>query len=144
MKRTFIFLLIVMISSQLTFAQKSGTVWPMKGLVKCYFAQPIDNTFAVNGNVAIQTPNAILDTVAAYISRAKKTVDICQYEYVTFSGDQIKTAIDNAYARGVKIRYIDDYSQTSGGNNTGVAALTSGIPKETSPSTASRIPIINS
>jgi phosphatidylserine/phosphatidylglycerophosphate/cardiolipin synthase-like enzyme len=139
MKRTFIFLLIVMISSQLTFAQKSGTVWPMKGLVRCYFAQPIDASFAVDGNVAIQTPNAILDSVAGYISRAKKTVDICQYEYETFSGDQIGPALNAAAARGVKIRYIDDYSQTSAGNNTGVTALSSSIYKETSPSSASGI-----
>lgn len=139
MKKTFIFLLIVMISSQLTFAQKSTTIWPMKGKVKCYFTQPVDNTFAVSGNTAVYLNNSILDTVAAYISRAKKTVDIIQYEYKTFTGDQIGTALNAACARGVKIRYIDDYSETNSGNNSGVTALNSCILKETSPSTASGI-----
>ena len=104
MKKTIIILVIVMVSSQLTFAQKSGTIWPMKGLVRRYFAQPIDASFAENGNVAIQTPNAILDSVAGYISRAKKTIDICQYEYQTFSGDQICPALNAAVAGG--LRYV--------------------------------------
>jgi len=133
MKKTFILLLTVMISLQISFAQKSSTTWPMNGLVRVYFMQPPDYTFANNGNDAALLTNCVFDTFAAYINRAKYTIDIAQYEYRTYSGDPIYTAINNAYSRGVKIRYIDDYGETSSGDNTGVAHLNSSIPVLTSP-----------
>jgi phosphatidylserine/phosphatidylglycerophosphate/cardiolipin synthase-like enzyme len=129
MKKTFILLMIVMVPSQFIFAQRS-TTWPMKGLVKAYFTQPVDNTFS-NGINATYLNNVVFDTLAAYINRAKYTVDICQYEYKTWTGDPIYVAINSAYARGVKVRYIQDGSYAS--SNTGVNKLTSSIHVIASP-----------
>jgi len=99
--------------------------------IKVYFTQPVNNTISTGVN-AVYLNNIIFDTLAAYITRAKYTVDIAQYEYQTLTTtDPIKTAINAAYARGVKIRYIQDASQAS--TNTGVTSLTSAIPKLTSP-----------
>jgi phosphatidylserine/phosphatidylglycerophosphate/cardiolipin synthase-like enzyme len=106
--------------------------------IKVYFTQPI-NTAISTGVNAVSTGSATFDTLGAYINRAKYTVDIAQYEYQTLSGtDPIKTAINAAYARGVKIRYIQDYSQSS--TNTGFTSLTSAIPKLTSPNPSSTPP----
>jgi phosphatidylserine/phosphatidylglycerophosphate/cardiolipin synthase-like enzyme len=131
MKKIFILSLIVMIFSIYANAQKSSTIWPMNGLIRVYFMQPPDYTFANNGNDAVQLSNCVFDTLAAYINRAKYTVDIAQYEYKTYTGDPIYTAINNAYLRGVKIRYIQDYGESSG--NTGVKDLNPSIPVLTSP-----------
>ncbi|HKC69373.1 MAG TPA: phospholipase D-like domain-containing protein [Bacteroidia bacterium] len=100
--------------------------------IKTYFTQPPDHSFAKHGINAIQS-TLVFDTLAAYINRAKNTIDICQYEYITWSGDPIYTAINNAHSRGVKIRYIQDGSYAS--QNTGVAALNSAIPVAASPTT---------
>src|ERR1039458_1204235 len=98
--------------------------------IKTYFTQPVDNTFS-NGINATYLNNVVFDTLAAYINRAKYTIDISQYEYKTYTGDPIYTAINNANTRGVKIRYIQDGSQAT--TNTGVTALNAAIPKLTSP-----------
>ncbi|MBS1647392.1 MAG: T9SS type A sorting domain-containing protein [Bacteroidetes bacterium] len=98
--------------------------------IKVYFTQPVDNSYSTTGVNAIQS-TLVFDTLAAYINRAQKTIDICQYEYKTWPGDPIYTAINNAYSRGVKIRYIQDGSYAS--QNTGVAALNASIPVTASP-----------
>src|SRR6185312_11839348 len=98
--------------------------------IKVYFTQPVDNTFS-NGVNAKYLNNVVFDTLAAYINRAKYTIDIAQYEYITWTGDPIYTALNNAYSRGVKIRYIQDYSYST--KNTGVNKLNASIPVLTSP-----------
>ena len=130
MRKLFTFLFALIISSQIIFAQKTSVKWPMRGLVRVYFTQPVDNSFS-NGINATYLNNVIFDTLAAYINRAKYTVDICQYEYETYTGDPIYTAINNAHTRGVKIRYIQDSSYAS--SNTGVKKLSSAIPVIASP-----------
>ncbi len=102
--------------------------------IKVYFTQPVDNTLSSGVN-ATYLNNVVFDTLAAYINRAKHTIDICQYEYKTYSGDPIYVALNNAHTRGVKIRYIQDGSYAS--TNTGVAALNSAIPVIASPTTSS-------
>ncbi len=98
--------------------------------IKCYFTQPVDNTFS-NGVNAKYLNNVVFDTLAAYINRAKYTIDIAQYEYETYSGDPIYTAINNAYSRGVKIRLIQDNGYAS--KNTGFQACNKSIPIIASP-----------
>lgn len=106
-----------------------------KAKIKVYFSMPV-NTAISSGVNAVNLGNKLFDTLGAYINRAKYTVDIAQYEYKTLSGtDPIKTAINAAYARGVKIRFIQDASQAS--SNSGVTSLTSAIPKLTSPAAGS-------
>jgi phosphatidylserine/phosphatidylglycerophosphate/cardiolipin synthase-like enzyme len=102
--------------------------------IKVYFTQPV-NTSLSSGVNAVYLNNTVFDTLAAYINRAKYTVDLAQYEYHTYTGDPIATAINAAYTRGVKVRYIQDNSQASG--NTGVSLLNSGIHVLTSPSGSS-------
>jgi phosphatidylserine/phosphatidylglycerophosphate/cardiolipin synthase-like enzyme len=102
--------------------------------VKVYFSQPVDNTYSNTGVSANYVNNAIFDTLAAYINRAKYSVDLEQYEYHTYSGDPIYTAVNNAYTRGVKVRYIQDGSEASG--NTGVAKLNASIHVIASPTTS--------
>ena len=100
--------------------------------IKTYFTQQVDHSFAKGVN-ATYLNNVVFDTLAAYINRAKYTIDIAQYEYKTWAGDPIYTAINNAHTRGVKIRYIQDGSYAA--TNTGVAALNSSIPVAASPTT---------
>jgi phosphatidylserine/phosphatidylglycerophosphate/cardiolipin synthase-like enzyme len=100
--------------------------------IKVLFTKPADQTFSSGTNALYSTK--IFDTLAAYINRAKFTIDICQYEYETWTGDPIYTAINNAHSRGVKIRYIQDGSYAA--QNTGVAALNSSIPVVASPTTS--------
>lgn len=100
--------------------------------IKVYFNQPVDNSFSNDGVNAIRVHDAIMDTIVAYINRAKYTIDIAQYDYTASSGDtmsKIATAINNAYARNVKIRWICDGSSP----NSGLSLLNSDIPTLKSP-----------
>src|SRR6185437_16207939 len=101
--------------------------------IKTYFTKPVDNSFS-SGINATYLNGVAFDTLAAYINRAKFTIDICQYEYKTWTGDPIYVAINAAHTRGVKIRYIQDGSYAS--TNTGVAALNASIPVAASPTTS--------
>jgi phosphatidylserine/phosphatidylglycerophosphate/cardiolipin synthase-like enzyme len=103
--------------------------------IKVYFSQPVDNSYSNTGVNATYLNNTIFDTLAAYINRAKYSVDLAQYEYETWSGDPIATAVNNAYSRGVKVRFIQDGSYAS--KNTGVKLLNASIPVIASPTTSS-------
>jgi phosphatidylserine/phosphatidylglycerophosphate/cardiolipin synthase-like enzyme len=100
--------------------------------VKVYFNHPVDNSFSTTGINAKYVPHGILDTIAAYINRAKYTVDIAQYDYTAYNTDtiaDIATAVNNAYKRGVKVRWLHDSSST----NVGLSLLSAGIPRFGSP-----------
>jgi len=108
--------------------------------IKYYFNQPVDTTVAT-AEKAIYLNNCIADTLAAYLGRAKYTLDICMYDFektVSFDISAIDTifapkvaaAIDSAYARGVIVRYIYEASNA----NTGLSLLdTPGITTLGSP-----------
>jgi phosphatidylserine/phosphatidylglycerophosphate/cardiolipin synthase-like enzyme len=98
--------------------------------IKTYFTQPVDVSFSKGVN-AQYLNNTAFDTLAAYINRAKYTIDVAQYEYKTYTGDPIATALNNAHTRGVKIRYIQDGSYAP--TNTGVSLLNAAIPVIASP-----------
>ncbi|MBI3501252.1 MAG: T9SS type A sorting domain-containing protein [Bacteroidetes bacterium] len=102
------------------------------GKILIYFNQPVDNSVSTGEN-AIYLNQTADDTLIAYINRAKNTIDIAQYDYNQSSGySNIATALNNAYAKGIKIRYIYD----GAASNTGLAALNAGIPKLASPTGA--------
>src|ERR1035438_7835107 len=84
------------------FAQ--STLSASSGKILVYFNQPVDNSVATFAN-AVYLNQTMIDTLNAYINRAKQTIDIAQYEYATgsYSTVTIATAINNAYSRGVKI-----------------------------------------
>ena len=107
--------------------------------IKYYFNKPVDTTASTGVN-AIYLNNCIADTLAAYLNRAQYSLDICMYDFEkTFSYNistldtiavpKVAAAIDSAYARGVKIRFIYDSSNA----NTGLTLLNPGINTMGSP-----------
>jgi len=98
------------------------------------FNHPIDASRS-NGVVAQYSTSFISDTMAAYVNKAKYTVDVAQYDYSAYSSSGVgafATAINNAYNRGVKIRWICDGSAP----NSGLGLLNSAIPVLPSPTTS--------
>jgi len=95
-----------------------------------YFNHPVDNSVAAGTN-AVFLNNCVGDTLVAYINRSKYTLDIAMYNY-TSTQPAIAAAVNNAHARGVKVRWIYDGSQS----NTGLPLLNSGINKLSSPTTS--------
>ncbi len=101
--------------------------------IRIYFNHPVDNSVSIGVN-AVYLPSSIADTLVAYINRAKYTIDVAVYNYTATApvGSAIATAINNAYGRGVAIRWIYDGSQS----NSGVPLLNSSIPRLASPTTS--------
>ena len=96
--------------------------------IKAYFNQPVNTSLATFGISAAYLPSATMaDTIAAYIGRAKYTVDIAQYDYnqdhAKGNYTSIAAAVDTAYAHGVTVRWIYDASSS----NYGLSLLDPGI-----------------
>src|ERR1700722_11122071 len=99
-----------------------------------YSTHAVDTTVARPHNKARALIRSAGDTLIAYINRAKYTLDIALYYYVEdslwYEGGYvppIHIAINNAYKRGVKIRWIHNPSDTSkygGGSNAFNNAIT--------------------
>ena len=97
-----------------------------------YFNHPVDT--AVSTTIHAKFLNSCMaDTIVAYINRSKYTIDVAQYDYNQGSYANIADAINNAYSRGVVIRWI--YNGSS--SNTGLALLNSAIHTLGSPTTSS-------
>lgn len=80
-----------------------ATVSNSSGMVKLYFNHEVDYSLATE-EMAVWTPN-ITDTVIHYIDMAQQTLDITMYEQ---ESDEIVEAINEAYVRGVQVRYITE------------------------------------
>ncbi|HTB06828.1 MAG TPA: phospholipase D-like domain-containing protein [Bacteroidia bacterium] len=99
-----------------------------------YSTHPVDTTYARPHNNARALIRSAGDTLISYINRAKYTLDIALYDFVEdslwYEGGYvppIHIAINNAYKRGVKIRWIHNPSDTSkygGGSNAFANAIT--------------------
>jgi len=99
----FLFLLVLLLSVNTNSNSQS---------VKVYFNQPV-NTTVSNGIDAIYLNDAFDDTIAAYIDRAMYSIDIAMYNFTTGSNtDNIGQAVNNAYNRGVQIRWIYNSSSS--------------------------------
>ncbi len=98
------------------------------GDIKVYF-----NT-QVNSDVSTGTPakyigKAMNDTLIAYINRAEETIDFCIYNINNSGLSNVSEALNSAFNRGVRIRFI-----TSGSTaHSGVDDLVSAIPVLESP-----------
>ena len=100
--------------------------------IKVYFNQPV-NTTVSNGIDAIYLNDAFDDTIAAYIDRAMYSIDIAMYNFTTGTNtSNIGQAVNDAYNRGVQIRWI--YNTSS--SNTGLTTLNPNIPTLGSPSSS--------
>jgi phosphatidylserine/phosphatidylglycerophosphate/cardiolipin synthase-like enzyme len=100
------------------------------GEIIVYFNESVNNSVATFSN-AIQLPNAIDDTLVAYIDRAKFTLDCTIYDFNNTNITSISAAINAAYNRGVQVRFISDGSMFT--NNLGVPQLNPMIPRIQSP-----------
>lgn len=99
------------------------------GSVKIYFNHPVNNSVS-NGVNAIYLNQTIDDTLVRYIDSAKYSLDIAVYNYSqSFSIANISGAINSAYNRGVKIRWIYD----GGSTNSGLSQLDTNINTLASP-----------
>lgn len=100
--------------------------------IRVYFNHPVDTTVSVGVN-AVFLNGTLTDTLVAYINRAKYSIDVTQYDYTAYPSDKlsaIATAINAAYTRGVKIRWIYNGSSSNHGLtllDTGIATLASPI-----------------
>jgi phosphatidylserine/phosphatidylglycerophosphate/cardiolipin synthase-like enzyme len=80
------------------------------GEMKVYFNHSIDSTVMWQ-NYANSIPNEFTDTIISYINMAQTTLDITMYDIVDTTDNEvirIMHAINDAYDRGVDIRYITD------------------------------------
>lgn len=96
--------------------------------IKYYFNHPV-NTAVSTGVNAVYLNSCAADTLVAYINRAKYSLDIAVYDYIQGSFANIATAVNNAYTRGVQVRWIFD----SSASNTGISLLNPAINKLGSP-----------
>ena len=74
------------------------------GLIRPYFNHSVDVSVST-GVDAQNITNYFNDTIKAYMDLAQNTLDICVYNA---SDALIATAINDAYNRGVQVRYIAD------------------------------------
>ncbi len=111
------------------------TVEAQNSKIKCYFNKPVNNALS-SGTNAVYLNGTFPDTIAAYINRAKYTLDIAVYNFTSNGTDiaaKIATAVNNAYARGVIVRWVYDSSST----NSGLTLLNAAIPTIGSPTSSS-------
>ena len=87
--------------------------------IKVYFNQSVDNT--VSAITDAQTSTHLDDTTCALINGANTTLDIAVWDN---GSTKIVTALNNAYLRGVQVRYISSTNSL----NTALSGLNSNIP----------------
>lgn len=106
--------------------------------IKCYFNFPVNTAISTGAN-AVYLNNTFPDTIAAYINRAKYTVDIALYNFTGNSNSnvaKIATAVNAAAARGVTVRWLYNVPGTSNG---AMALLSNQVNKGPSASYSSYI-----
>lgn len=95
--------------------------------IRCYFNHPVNTTIS-SGMNAVYLNSTFADTITAYITRAKYSIDIAMYNFTAnnFSGTKkIADAVNAATQRGVQVRWI--YNGTSATNNTGLTLLNTAV-----------------
>ena len=101
------------IGAYITASNSSGKIRP-------YFNHSVDVSYS-NGLDAQNISTYFNDTIKAYMDLAQNTLDVCVYNA---SDATIATAINDAYNRGVQVRYIADDDVT----NTMLSSLDPNIP----------------
>jgi len=101
------------------------------GNIIVHFTSDVDHSVST-GEKAIVTKKTADDTLVAYISRAKHSLDFCMYNFDFNLFSNVRNALNAAFDRGVKIRFISDGSAS----NIGIENLRTGIPRITSPDDA--------
>ena len=104
-----------------TSTQLFSTASKSSGDITVYFNQSVNNS-ASSLTDAIQV-SAFEDTIIAYINSAQNTLDICNYNTGSLP---IITAINNAEASGITVRYIA--ADNTGTNNFQLSNLSGSVP----------------
>ena len=86
-----------------------ATVSNSSGTVRAYFNNSVDHSVAITQN-AQNIGTTMNDTIKSYIDKAQHTLDIAIYNH---SDALITTAINDAYNRGVAVRYLTCGSTTT-------------------------------
>ena len=98
-----------------------STVSESPGIITVYFNRTVNPDYST-GVDAISLFGATADTIIAQIDRAQTTLDIAAYNINNLA---IVNAINDAYSRGVSVRYIAE-----GGNaNTALPSMNINIPR---------------
>ena len=92
------------------------------GEIRVYFTQPVDNSVATFKN-AIFLDKTFADTLINYINLTQHTLDLAIYNINPSGVSNFVTALNNAYARGVKVRVVGCGSTAS----IGLASLDANI-----------------
>ncbi|MCC7302486.1 MAG: T9SS type A sorting domain-containing protein [Bacteroidia bacterium] len=102
------------------------------GKIIAYFNTPVDTILGFPPH-ALHVNQGLDDTLIAYINRSQSSLDIAVYNF-NQSGNisSIVNAVNNAFARGVQIRWIYNGSST----NSGIALLNPAIQTLVSPTTS--------
>ena len=110
--------------------QVFGTQSLSAGWIKSYFNHAVDTT---NGSTLPELAqiNMLDDSLIAYINRAEQTLDLTIYDFDNASISSVSEAINAAYNRGVRVRFISDGNQAP--TNFGTIDLNPAIPKLLSP-----------
>lgn len=87
--------------------------------IKVYFTKSVDNSISTITNA--QQSIHLDDTIAMIIDNSTTTLDIAVWDN---GSNKIVTALNNAYTRGVQVRYIT----SSNALNTALSGLNSNIP----------------
>lgn len=87
--------------------------------IKAYFNQSVDNS--VSSITDAKTSSHLDDTIRSLINSAVSTLDIAVWDN---GSSKIVSALNNAYTRGVQVRYISSTNSL----NTALSALNSSIP----------------
>jgi len=93
------------------------------GEIKTYFTRSIREADASPGNTATHLLGLVDDTLIAYINRAKESLDISIYNWNNTNLSDMTAAVNDAFARGVKVRVLADGSTA----NLGLGTLSPGI-----------------
>ncbi|MBP8033541.1 MAG: T9SS type A sorting domain-containing protein [Bacteroidia bacterium] len=88
-------------------------------IIKVYFNQSVDNT--VSSIADAQTSTHLDDTICTLINGSNTTLDIAVWDN---GSSKIVTALNNAYLRGVQVRYVSSTNSL----NTALSGLNSNIP----------------
>ena len=96
----------------------NSVIFSQNDKITVYFNKWVDNN--ASSIIDAQRVIDIDDTIISYINRAEYSIDFCVYNT---SNIQIVSALNNAYDRGISVRYIHDNSAT----NSAVSGLNSNI-----------------
>ena len=107
-----------------------GTQSLSSGDIKVYFNTSLDYSYATSEE-AVLLYHSIDDTLISYINRAELTLDLTIYDFDNSNISNISEAINAAYDRGVRVRFISDAEQEP--TNLGVLDLNPAIQRIISP-----------